>query len=376
MLQDSAGILFFTSKSVGLDDGLSPANVIPRWYDMSRFFQIFCFCLLLLGLLCASAPGEETTWYAPADSYGSQAVLHACWTPEELAGNPGEDKQIRYLRKPDLTPPQRLSPMTSLPPLPESLQGSIRSVAPENGRKVIALTFDVCERSKEITGYDGNIVNYLRAQAVPATFYVGGKWLRSHQEKAMQLMADPLFELGNHAWTHGNLRVLSGERMREQILWTQSQYELLREKLVLLAQQKGISNNEIALIPAIPLTFRFPYGTCSPDALQALAGFGLPAIQWSIVTGDPSGAVSAGAIAATILQRVRPGAIIICHANGRGKHTAAALPLFIPQLRARGYAFVTISHLLKLGTAVRAETCYENRPGDNTRYDALFGEGT
>ena len=45
----------------------------------------------------------------------------------------------------------------------------------------------------------------------------------------MQLVAEPLFEVGNHAWTHGNFGSARSERMREQIAWTQAQYELVRE---------------------------------------------------------------------------------------------------------------------------------------------------
>jgi peptidoglycan/xylan/chitin deacetylase (PgdA/CDA1 family) len=36
------------------------------------------------------------------------------------------------------------------------------------------------------------------------------------------------------------------------------------------------------------------------------------------------------------------------HMNGRGWHTAEALPVIIKQLRARGYTFVTLSQLLGL----------------------------
>lgn len=48
---------------------------------------------------------------------------------------------------------------------------------------------------------------------------------------------------------------------------------------------------------------------------------------------------------------------------------AAALPLFIPALRAKGYEFVTVSGLLAAGQPEIATDCYELRPGDNARYD-------
>jgi len=68
--------------------------------------------------------------------------------------------------------------------------------------------------------------------------------------------------------------------------------------------------------------------------------------------------------------------IIIAHANCRAYNTAKALPLFIPELRRRGYQFVTVSELLKSGKVITAKTCYELKPGDNKKYDRLFGKGT
>ena len=100
------------------------------------------------------------------------------------------------------------------------------------------------------------------------------------------------------------------------------------------------------------------------------------------MTGDPDKGRSAQAIAQSIRAGVRAkgkegrGAIVVAHANGRGWHTAEALPLFIPQLQAEGYRFVTVSELLAAGRPVSAKECYEVRPGDNVRYDRLFGRGT
>jgi peptidoglycan/xylan/chitin deacetylase (PgdA/CDA1 family) len=97
-----------------------------------------------------------------------------------------------------------------------------------------------------------------------------------------------------------------------------------------------------------------------------------------VVTGDPAKGQSAQAIAQAVLAGVKRhrGAIVVAHANGRGWNTARSLSLFIPELRRQGYRFVTLSELLAAGRPVAVEACYEERPGDNRRYDALFGRGT
>jgi peptidoglycan/xylan/chitin deacetylase (PgdA/CDA1 family) len=135
------------------------------------------------------------------------------------------------------------------------------------------------------------------------------------------------------------------------------------------AQAAGLPPPAIAEVPP---TYRFPFGACTAENLKLLETFKLAAVQWSIVTGDPSPGQSAAGIARAVLGQAKPGGIVIAHANGKGRHTAEALPLFIPLLRQQGYRFVTVSELLRAAERVEAAaTCYETKPGDNARYDRL-----
>ena len=293
-------------------------------------------------------------------TFGSQAVLQECWKKDELTGSP-QDKKIQRLPESDTTSPSKTEPDFLYRPLFHDQRNSIWYVKPYKNRKIAALTFDLCERAREKAEYDADIVNYLRKQNVKATFFAGGKWMKTHSEKTMQLMADPLFEIGNHAWTHGNFRLLTKEEMKQQILWTQAQYELLRTEL----QSRSCVNqlqDEMKKIPKSIGIFRFPYGTCRSEALKLLSRYGLPAIQWNIVSGDPARRQTAGGIKRIVLSQIRPGSIIIFHANGRGHGTAGALPEIIPALRKKGYTFVTVSELIYMGKIVATETCYELKP--------------
>ncbi|CAK0769828.1 peptidoglycan-N-acetylglucosamine deacetylase [Gammaproteobacteria bacterium] len=312
---------------------------------------------------------------APKPRPGAHSLLEACWGPEALRGNLS-DRTIYVSLGAVHTPPIRKRPDYLLPPLPHEFTRSIRYIIPKGNEKLVALTFDLCEKSTEVTGYDAKLVNILRDQQTRATFFAGGKWLRTHPEKAMQLIADPLFEIGNHSWNHGNLRVIQGDERLDQIFWTQAQYELLREHLLKLPCAADFSAAAAERIPRVPTSFRFPYGTCDTQALKSVTDAGLYPIQWNVVTADPSRTESAGRIVHTVLDQIRPGSIIVAHANGRGWNTAAALSTLIPELRARGYRFVTMKELLFAGQPVAADDCYENKPGDTLRYDQLFGRGT
>lgn len=288
-----------------------------------------------------------------------------CWRPDALHATDGERLTRRNVSGARMHAPA--TPPLTATPVPAVLRGSIRRVALPPNLKLIALTFDLCEGYGEVTGYDGAIVDYLRANRIKATFFTGGKWLENHAERSEQLMADPLFELGNHTWSHKNLRKVNPARLLDEILRTNVAYAHMRHRL---AARQCMTARPAAMtrVPGRFGLFRFPYGTCSPAAIKAVGDAGLLAIQWDIVTGDPARGQTAKRIANIVLRRAKPGSIIVAHANGKGWHTAAALALFVPRLRARGYKFVTVSELLAAGTPVIADTCYELRPGDNDRY--------
>jgi peptidoglycan-N-acetylglucosamine deacetylase len=162
----------------------------------------------------------------------------------------------------------------------------------------------------------------------------------SHGERAAQLMADPLFEIGTHGWAHANLHAVTGKAVDNEIGGAIAAYAQTRDGLA--ARRCAGGAGEMARIPAVPQLFRFPFGACHAEALAAVARSGQLAIQWDVVTGDPDRAITPNAIARAVLDETKPGSIIVAHANGRGAHTAEALPLFVPQLRARGYEFVTV----------------------------------
>ena len=79
-----------------------------------------------------------------------------------------------------------------------------------------------------------------------------------------------------------------------------------------------------------------------------IAWHGLYTIQWDVETGDPDPTIDAERMNWAVRERVQNGSIIIMHANGRGWHTAEALPEMIEYLRGQGYTLVTVSQLVGL----------------------------
>ncbi len=168
------------------------------------------------------------------------------------------------------------------------------------------------------------------------------------------------------------MRGLSGAALTSELTGPLAAYEATRAKL---ADRQCTAAGLQGVAPRISL-YRFPYGACNPAALAATAANGLLAVQWDVSTGDPDRNQSAQAIVSAAMRHVRPGSIVLMHANGRGHHTAEAMPMLIPKLRAQGYEFVTVSELLAAGRPEITQTCYDARPGDSDRYDRLFAART
>ncbi|HEY8193446.1 MAG TPA: polysaccharide deacetylase family protein [Hyphomicrobium sp.] len=322
--------------------------------------QTFCFALVV---------GALSALFATAASAGDAALQNACFSPAALAGVPGEEVAAKGVHTYDA--PTKLGDFKPAAAVPNQLRGAIRRVDLPAGEKVIALTFDLCEQRGEIAGYDGRIIDYLRQQGVKATFFAGGKWMTSHQARTEQLMLDPLFEIGNHTETHANLRLVTPAMLRQQVLAPQKVYEDTRAHIA-ANQCVASSPKAMSEIPEQPTVFRFPYGACNDASMKAVNDAGMLAIQWDVATGDPDPHISATRIADAILHEAKPGSIIVDHANGRGWHTAEALPLAIPKLKAKGYKFVTVSELIAMGKPVIASECYDRKPGDTNRYDFLW----
>jgi peptidoglycan/xylan/chitin deacetylase (PgdA/CDA1 family) len=305
---------------------------------MRRLFLVITRVLACGPLLSGPALAED------------QSLLNRCWTPEALVGSDRERQSLHTHARLDLAP-LRQEPLPAASPVPPELRGSIRGVTLPPGEKLIALTFDLCETDGDVAGYDGRIVDLLRAQGIRATFFAGGKWMETHKERAEQLIADPNFEVGSHGLRHYDLSRVGDPNLNDEIVLTQAAYAQTRANL--LAKQCAAGFASENAVPERMSVMRFPYGRCSAKSLAGAADAGFIAIQWDLVTG----------------------AIIVAHANGRGWHTADALALAIPKLKEEGYSFVTVSELLAAGKPIIASKCYLNRPGDTPRLAKLQPKG-
>jgi peptidoglycan/xylan/chitin deacetylase (PgdA/CDA1 family) len=213
-------------------------------------------------------------------------------------------------------PPPKLTPV-----VPE-----VVSHGPRN-QKRIALTFDACS-TRDVSKYDERVTAELIATHTPATIFLGGSWAKEEAAHVKELGANPLFELGNHSYTHPHMTAISDEvRIRRELQRTQAEIH--------------------ALTGTTPKLFRPPYGEYDDRLVRIAAELGLTTVEYDLASGDPDRHATKERLIHWVLARAQPGSIVVMHINHRRFHTAEALPGIIVGLRQRGFELVTVSELIK-----------------------------
>lgn len=244
-------------------------------------------------------------------------LLVGCAVPNVQEGIPELDLD------PSAPPPVVPEPVTPpLPPVPPT----VISHGPRNIKRV-ALTFDGCS-VKTHSYYDERVTKVLVDMRVPATIFLGGKWMQDHPDALRYLASQPQFELASHSFLHPHMTRISDDRVRQELRWTQ--------------------NTMYDLIGRQPTLFRAPYGEISDRLVRLVADAGLRTVQFDLPSGDADKKASKQKLIEYVSTVAKPGSIIVMHINRRGWHTAEVLPTIIRNLRKRGFEFVTVSDLMGL----------------------------
>src|SRR5262245_5549595 len=97
-------------------------------------------------------------WFCLLTATAAAETAPACWAPGDLAHRKGEERVQRGTTQARIAPPNRT--LADYSPMPQG--GAVRRVKLPAGKKLIALTFDLCEQPFEVSGYQGSIVDFLR----------------------------------------------------------------------------------------------------------------------------------------------------------------------------------------------------------------------
>ena len=206
--------------------------------------------------------------------------------------------------------------------------------------KKLALTFDDGPSAE----FTPSILEELRQQGVPATFFVIGQNAANFPGLVQQMWKDG-HELGNHTFTHPNLATVSEEREIIELNSTKRALESILGRSTIWfrppyqADAEPTSAEEVRpIVTAAHLGYSMVGELIDPqdwNLWQGEIGYQKPR------TGED--------IAKSVLDQVgslKANVILLHDAGGDRSGTVKALSIFVPKLKAQGYQFVRVSDLI------------------------------
>ncbi|WP_338473150.1 delta-lactam-biosynthetic de-N-acetylase [Niallia sp. XMNu-256] len=188
-------------------------------------------------------------------------------------------------------------------------------------KKDIYLTFD----NGYENGYTAQILEVLKKEKVPATFFITGHYLETAPE-LVKRMAKEGHIVGNHSWSHPDLTQVNDEKVVEELEKVRKSTEELTgiKKMKYLRPPRGIfSERTMAIAKQQGYTHAF---------------WSLAYVDWN--TDQQKGAQYAYD---NIMSRIHPGAILLLHTVS--KDNADALESVIKDLKKEGYTFKSLDDL-------------------------------
>lgn len=191
-----------------------------------------------------------------------------------------------------------------------------------NAEKCVAITFDDGPHPK----YTPEILDILQKYNAKATFFVIGENAKKHPE-IIKKEYDQGHEIGNHTFSHPDLRSISAEQFVQEIEKTQAAIEeITGERPKLFRPPGGYLNNNI-----VDELLLHKYNPVLWSWRQDSMDWTCPSVE-SIVN--------------TVMNNLRDGDIILFHDFiSKNSPTPAALEIILKRLTQQGYSFLTVSEL-------------------------------
>lgn len=186
-------------------------------------------------------------------------------------------------------------------------------------KKVLYLTFD----NGYENGYTAKILDVLKKEKVPATFFVTGHYLNSAADLVKRMVNEGHI-VGNHSWSHPDFTQVSDEKIKEEL-------DKVKQKNAELTGQKEM------------IFMRPPRGIFSERTMKVAKDAGYIHVFWSLAFVDWNVNNQKGWEYSynNIMKQVHPGAVILLHTVS--KDNADALEKAIQDLKKRGYTFASLN---------------------------------
>ncbi|QED49913.1 polysaccharide deacetylase family protein [Cytobacillus dafuensis] len=168
-----------------------------------------------------------------------------------------------------------------------------------------------------------NLLDLLKKRNISLTFFLEGRWVEQHPKLAL-MIKDSNHEIGNHAYSHKDMRSLSAEEIRLEITKTN---EIINE-----------------VLEVQPKYFTPPYGSFDTRVIEAAAQENMVTILWSLDTFDWK-IENPNEIINNIAPNIENGSIILMHPT---ESSLKALPYLIEKALDKKLKIGSINEILKI----------------------------
>ncbi|KIL74562.1 polysaccharide deacetylase family protein [Bacillus badius] len=264
----------------------------------------------------------------------SLCLLQGCSQKEEKESIPAAEKEVAEVSK--KAPEEVMKPLDlsafERKPVQWGEQVDGVKTRMETDEKKMALTFDACGGTHG-SGYDEELLSFLRAEQVPATLFLNERWIQANKALFLELAADPLFQIENHGTEHAPLSVAGGEAWGIEA--TASPQAVYDEIMSNHQTVKALTGKEMTM---------FRSGTAYYDevAVQLAEELGYQVVNFDVL-GDAGATFSSEQVKQALIS-AKEGAIALLHMNQPQSGTAEGVKQAVPVLREQGYEFVLLGN--------------------------------
>jgi len=211
--------------------------------------------------------------------------------------------------------------------VPQRIPRAVQAILPQihwhgnrSAGKILYLTFDDGPHPE----FTPALLEILARYGAGATFFLVGERAARYPILAAEIGRQG-HSLGNHAWEHRRL---------------------CREPSLALARQILRAHRQLAPLPGFMPLLRPPYGYFGPALLRLAPRLNYKLVLWSLSLEDYSTRWQHRDLAAALLQRVRPGDIVLLHdGHAHSATTVQAMQHFIPACLDRGFQLRTLQEV-------------------------------
>jgi peptidoglycan/xylan/chitin deacetylase (PgdA/CDA1 family) len=322
-----------------------PPGRAEGWISVKRVVIVVVVASIVLAMACLGTGGCAVPGGSGTSTSGSEAgnsstsqpgstdqstttALSTTTAQPSTTAQPTTSVQSTTTARPSTTtqPPTTVPPTTTTPQT-TALTSTSTTARPAKDysrvptdEKVVALTFDAAYDPVPLK----DILAALEGAGADATFFLTGEFVEDFPTWTKAIIAAG-YPIGNHSYSHPDFTELSNKAIQSQ----------LKRMASALAKVGGDDPKPL---------FRAPYGALSKRVLSVLGGEGYVSVYWTIDTLDWKPERTAEQIKATVLSKLKPGAIILMHVGS--KQTAGLLPDLLAEIEARGYGFVNLRDAL------------------------------